>query len=44
MNEIVAEWVDKAGGDYLTATREIKADCVNFFPAGLQVKKRLTHD
>jgi len=30
MNEVVTEWVDKAGGDYLTATREINADPANY--------------
>jgi HEPN domain-containing protein len=29
MNEIVNEWIDKAQGDYLTATREAEADPPN---------------
>lgn len=30
MNEIVREWIDKAEGDYLTATREADADPPNY--------------
>jgi HEPN domain-containing protein len=30
MNEIVREWIDKAEGDYLTATREVRADPPNY--------------
>lgn len=30
MNDVVREWVDKAEGDYLTATREIRADPPNY--------------
>lgn len=30
MNEIVREWIDKAQGDYLTATREADADPPNY--------------
>ena len=30
MNEVVREWIDKAEGDYLTATREVGADPPNY--------------
>ena len=30
MNEVVREWIDKAEGDYLTATREAQADPPNY--------------
>ena len=30
MNEVVREWIDKAEGDYLTATREVDADPPNY--------------
>jgi HEPN domain-containing protein len=30
MNEIVSEWIEKAQGDYLTATREAAADPPNY--------------
>jgi len=30
MNEVVREWIDKAEGDYLTATREFRADPPNY--------------
>jgi HEPN domain-containing protein len=30
MNEVVREWIDKAAGDYLTATREAQADPPNY--------------
>ena len=30
MSEVVREWIDKAEGDYLTATREAQADPPNY--------------
>ncbi|HNU31111.1 MAG TPA: HEPN domain-containing protein, partial [Sedimentisphaerales bacterium] len=30
MNEVVREWIDKAQADYLTATREGRADPPNY--------------
>ena len=30
MNEVVQEWIDKAAGDFLTATREAQADPPNY--------------
>lgn len=30
MNEVVREWIDKAEGDYLTATREVHAEPPNY--------------
>ena len=30
MNEVVREWIEKAHGDYLTATREARADPPNY--------------
>ena len=30
MNDVVREWIDKAEGDYLTATREVQADPPNY--------------
>ncbi len=33
MNEVVREWIDKAAGDYLTATREVQADPPNYAAA-----------
>lgn len=30
MNEVVREWIDKSEGDYLTATRELRADPANY--------------
>jgi HEPN domain-containing protein len=30
MNEVVREWIDKAEGDFLTATREVRADPPNY--------------
>ncbi|MBP7052421.1 MAG: HEPN domain-containing protein [Phycisphaerae bacterium] len=30
MNEVVREWIEKAEGDYLTATREVRADPPNY--------------
>jgi hypothetical protein len=30
MNEVVREWIEKAEGDHLTATREAQADPPNY--------------
>jgi len=30
MNDVVREWIDKAEGDFLTATREVRADPPNY--------------
>lgn len=30
MNDVVREWIGKAEGDYLTATREVRADPPNY--------------
>ncbi len=30
MNDVVREWIAKAEGDYLTATREVRADPPNY--------------
>ena len=30
MNEVVREWIEKAEGDHLTATREVRADPPNY--------------